>query len=511
MGKYTRKTTRGLHDQDLLRAAAMRVKSGSSLRKVSKEVGLPRSTVRRAVAKLDAAEDPQSVELATTFNFKSVFSANKEILLKDYMITAQHMHHGLTKKEAGQLAYEYAQAKGKNMPKNWTENKCAGKDWMNSFMSRVGLSLRSSETTSLARATSFNRTNGSEFFNNLEELLIKPKYPPNRIYNLDETGVTTVQKTPKVVAEKGSKQVGRITSAERGTLVTVVGCINAAGQSIAPFFVFPRVNWLQNFLNGTPPGSTGKCQPSGWMTAEIFPDMIRHLISQTSCSPTNRLLLIMDNHDSHVSLSVVNLCRENGIDVLTLPPHCSHKLQPLDVAVYGPFKRYYNEAANSWMISNPNRRITIYEIGIFVGIAFPRAFVMENVLSGFQKTGIYPFNRNVFQDHDFLSAFVTDRPAPETSPMTGQSAFPSTSPGDETLNNDVLPTTSSSVISATMPVTPESVRPHPKASFYARDGKTSRKRAKSKILTNTPEKNGLEEEFELKRKKIRKESSKKTA
>jgi len=98
MGKYTRKTTRGLHDQDLLRAAAMRVKSGSPLRKVSKEVGLPRSTVRRAVAKLDAAEDPQSVELATTFNFKSVFSANEEILLKDYMITAQHMHHGLTKK-----------------------------------------------------------------------------------------------------------------------------------------------------------------------------------------------------------------------------------------------------------------------------------------------------------------------------------------------------------------------------------------------------------------------------
>ena len=123
---------------------------------------------------------------------------------------------------------------------------------MNSIMSRFGLSLRSSEVTSLARATSFNRTNVSEFCTNLEELLIKHKYPPNRIYNLDETGVTTVQKTPKVVAEKGSKQVGRITSAERGTLVTVVGYINAAGQSIAPFFVFPLVNWLQSFSMARP-------------------------------------------------------------------------------------------------------------------------------------------------------------------------------------------------------------------------------------------------------------------
>ena len=94
--------------------------------------------------------------------------------------------------------------------------------------------------------------------------------------------------------------------------------------------------------------------------------------------------------------------------------------------------------------------------------------------------------------------------------MTGQSAVPSTSPGDESLNNDVLPTTSSSVISATMPVTPESVRPHPKASFYARDGKTPRKRTKSQNSDETHlKKNRLEEEFELKRKTSEKKAQRK--
>ncbi|KAK2722651.1 hypothetical protein QYM36_002991 [Artemia franciscana] len=101
--------------------------------------------------------------------------------------------------------------------------------------------------------------------------------------------------------------------------------------SLAPLFFFPQVNWLQSYLNGTPLGRTGKCQPSGWMTADFVPDIVRNLGSQSSCSPANRILLIMDNHDSHVSLSVANHCRENGIDVLTLQLYCCQELQPLDV------------------------------------------------------------------------------------------------------------------------------------------------------------------------------------
>lgn len=40
------------------------------------------------------------------------------------------------------------------------------------------------------------------------------------IWNLDETGCMTVTKPPKVIAVRGSKQAGQISSAERETLVT---------------------------------------------------------------------------------------------------------------------------------------------------------------------------------------------------------------------------------------------------------------------------------------------------
>lgn len=68
-------------------------------------------------------------------------------------------------------------------------------------------------------------------------------FPPHMIYNVDETGVFTVQKPRQVVTEKGKKQVSSITSSERGELVTVVCAVNAAGNAIPPMLVFqePKV------------------------------------------------------------------------------------------------------------------------------------------------------------------------------------------------------------------------------------------------------------------------------
>ena len=59
-------------------------------------------------------------------------------------------------------------------------------------------------------------------------------------YNVDETGVTTVQTPKQVVAEKGKKQVDAITSAERGKLVTVVCAVNATSNAVPPMFYLPK-------------------------------------------------------------------------------------------------------------------------------------------------------------------------------------------------------------------------------------------------------------------------------
>lgn len=44
----------------------------------------------------------------------------------------------------------------------------------------------------------------------------------------------------------------------------------------------------------------------------------------------------------------------------------------------------------------------------------PLALTPANIQAGFQKTGIYPFNRDIFQEIDFAPSFVTDRPNPNS-------------------------------------------------------------------------------------------------
>ena len=72
--------------------------------------------------------------------------------------------------------------------------------------------------------------------------------------------------------------------------------------------------------------------------------------------------MIMDNHESHLSIAAIGKARKLGIVLLTIPPNTSHKLQPLDVSVYGPFKTGYNKAMDNWMKTNPGKSITIYEV-----------------------------------------------------------------------------------------------------------------------------------------------------
>ena len=139
------------------------------------------------------------------------------------------------------------------MPDPWVINGMAGADWRTAFLKRNStISLRSPEATSLSRATSFNKVNVANFFNKLESVYAREQFTPDRIWNIDETGCTTVQKPTKIVAATGIKQVGAIVSAERGQLVTVCCAVSATGNSVPPMFVFPRVNYRDHFVNGAP-------------------------------------------------------------------------------------------------------------------------------------------------------------------------------------------------------------------------------------------------------------------
>jgi len=244
----------------------------------------------------------------------------------------------------------------------------------------------------------------------LQSLITKLSVGGRAMYNLDETGCTTVQKVPKVVSKKGAKQVGQVTSRERGELVTLCGIISATGVALPPVYIFPRKNYRSVLMHGAPEGSLGLVNASGWMTSVNFVKVLDHVIKFTGCSTQNPIILTMDNHESHIALDSLEKAKECGVNIVTLPPHTSNKTQPLDLSVFGPVKTYFNSAANSWMMAHPGKTITIYEMAKLMGSAWLKAATPVNILSGFRLAGIWPFDRDVFNSEQFMPSLVTDRP-----------------------------------------------------------------------------------------------------
>lgn len=326
-----------------------------SYREATKVFGISKTTLLRYVTKFKSADNPnESAYCSPKYAVKQVFTEEEENGLVIYIKNVARMQYGLTKKGVRLLAFEYARANKNKMPDNWSEEEIAGEEWMRGFLKRhTDLSVRKPEATSLSRMTSFNRTNFGLFFNNIKE--VHRKYgpiAPDKIWNLDETGLSTVQQQSKIIAPKGVKQIGSATAAERGSLVTMIAAVNAIGNSLPPMLIFPRVHFKDRMLFGGPAGCIGAANPSGWSTEVTFIKFLDHFLNTVKSSKDDRVLLLLDNHETHLTPQVLDKASDVGIVMVTYPPHTSHRLQPLDLSVYGPLKTYYNQAVEAWLLNN---------------------------------------------------------------------------------------------------------------------------------------------------------------
>lgn len=141
------------------------------------------------------------------YNCRQVIPTELVLMLVKYLVSCAKMCYGVGYIESRKFAYELSIKNNLSIPDTWNKSKMAGIEWMRSFMNRNSalISLRKPESCSLSRATSFNKHNVSIFFKNLQNIMkICPSFADgSRIFNLDETGVTTVQSPTRVIAQKG--------------------------------------------------------------------------------------------------------------------------------------------------------------------------------------------------------------------------------------------------------------------------------------------------------------------
>ena len=466
---YKRKSERGAYGDDALKEALAALQN-QPMKAVSRQFGIPARTLRRHRDK--KVTTVGSLRLGPR---QPVLTTDVEVTLREHVAYMERCLYGLTTKDVRRLAYDLAVKLDR--PHMFSdETKMAGRDWLYEFFRRhPDLAIRQPQGTNIARAVGFNRPKVQQFFLIYRDQLQASDYPPSRIWNMDETGVTNVQKPGKVVATKGAQQVGKMTSAERGSTVTLICAMSAVGSYVPPMLIFPRKRMVDALMQGAPPQSIGCCSDNGWTDSGLFVRWLEHFVKTTKASVNTPQLIILDGHHSHKTLAAVEFCRSHGITLITLPPHCTHKMQPLDRSYFKSFKSAYNAAADSWMVSHPGQRITFYDMAALVGRAFQRSSTPEKAIAGFRACGIWPFDENIFSDDDFMASLVTDEapmlhtavtgvtgPAPTTAvptPPTEQPASPTAASASATAGSAPPTAGSTPPISGSAPPTSGSAPP----------------------------------------------------
>ncbi|CDO78051.1 hypothetical protein BN946_scf184659.g1 [Trametes cinnabarina] len=242
-------------------------------------------------------------------------------------------------------------------------------DWLAAFESRHQGQVHLRGTTGLdpLRARCFNPQNVQDHFALYEK--IKDNY--RVILNFDETGRQKgggrkcTGKKYYTAAGDRTKYKTRDASLE---LITVIECCCNDGTMLDPGFIFAG--------NGT-------------YTTEWFEGQEGRRIS----------------HNSHLTDELIDLGIKYNIDFYLLPSHTTHKLQPLDVSCFGPLQKEWLTRCEEIVEETGQPLDRGQFIKEYLDIR-DRTITPEIVMGLWRKTGLVPFNADIFDE----AAFAPSRP-----------------------------------------------------------------------------------------------------
>ena len=402
---------------------------GMSVYKAARAYDVPESTLRDRIR--------GNVEVDAKVGHDTIFSHDEEQELVGHLSYMASIGYGYSKADIQVIGKEYATALGKKVFVKPEESCQLSNNWFYRFLSRwEELKFVKPQKLSIARAKNASPDNLKKYFKELATILTTNKLhdKPNRIFNIDETGITTDHSPPKIVCKKDTKPQS-ITS-ERNSTITVIAGGNALGNFVPPYYVFPGKRWKDDFLLGAAYGSAGEMSESGWSNMNIFHNYItKHFARHTGITANNKepILILYDGHRSHISLTLADWAKNRSVILFVLPPHSSHLTQPLDVGVFGPFKNIYNIECKSFLQKNPGLKITKYDVASLSSRPYLKAMSPDNLVSSFRKTGIFPYNNKaILPDETAPSIIYTAQEIPNVHVATEE-----LTQNHETLNSSV--------------------------------------------------------------------------
>lgn len=216
--------------------------------------------------------------------------------------------------------------------------------------------------------------------------------PIDNIINYDETSLADDPGRKKIITKRGTKYPERVMNHSKAAVSIMMAC-TAAGEMIPPYVVYKAQNLFDTWTKFGPKGTRYNRSQSGWFDANIFEDWVTTMILPFFENKSGKKMLIGDSLSSHLSLNLIRKCYEKDIHI---PSNSTHITQPLDVALFRPMKIAWRSIISEWKKTDGRNQSSIPK-GCFPKLLFKlmdnlKENSKSNIMSGFRKTGIHPFN-----------------------------------------------------------------------------------------------------------------------
>jgi len=291
--------------------------------------------------------------------------------------------------------------------------------WVKSFQQRHKLKNTLSTSLSSERIAAGSEVVISKWFLETYTEKFYQQFKGNMIANLDETMLISRNRFMCIVRRDSRYAV--VEDDDTTEHVTMLTCVTTDGQQPAPLMILPLKTLpreLDEMVASKHIVVSG--QKKGWITQETFQqycDILVEFVKQHrqrhGYGPEEPFLLLGDSHSSRANDRAMEQLKNNNIDFLTFPAHCTHILQPLDVGIFGPFKKYLKKEKRriaqmnfDWGNKTPTKKSQKRLILVMASVtSLHKATDILTVSKAFSYSGLHPRDpervlRNPKVNHD---------------------------------------------------------------------------------------------------------------
>jgi 4-hydroxybenzoate polyprenyltransferase len=396
--------------EERVKLALEKIQNGATVKGVAKEYGLPVSTLRSRRKGILSRQEFSALCHRLSY-------VEEEFII-DWILLEEATGRPASHADIRGMANAILREQGSTTP--------IGVNWASRFFQRHAnrISMKSGTVIEIERVEAITVDNLAPWFHRLGELLNEYHINPRNLYNMDETGTQEGDAIRRKGAGNASIKGVNIKKSSNTDWASVIECISATGRRLIPTVVFKggivQSSWAPS--EGLPAWNY-QATITGWTNTEIAQDWVSNsfIPETTPRYPHEWRFLILDGFSTHVDHFFQLTCLKNKVMLFYLPAHSSHKLQPLDVAVFSPLKTAYRKIIHASPLSTVSSPASKQRFVSAYYEASRKAMTTSNIQSGFKSAGIWPLNGDMV-----LEKVRQEAPPirPSTPPPTATTAAP---------------------------------------------------------------------------------------